>query len=273
MMTPELLASGFTFGEGPRWHGGVLWFSDMLGEAVHTADLEGFVTTIRLPRHAPSGLGFRSDGTLLIASTKCRQVLAYDGDAVTVVAELSDVAPADLGDMVIDDSGRAYVGSQAAERGLIARVDPDGSVTVVADGLDFPNGMVITQDRTTLIVAESLGRRLTSFAIAEDGTLHSRRMFADALDGFPDGITLDADGGVWVSMTLACQFERIIEGGKVTDRIHMGDRAAIACTLGGPDGRTLFLLSTIGANPTLLVGTKSSQVDVVTVETPRAGLP
>jgi sugar lactone lactonase YvrE len=274
-MTPELLASGFTFGEGPRWHGGVLWFSDMLGAAVHTADLEGFVTTIRLPGHAPSGLGFRPDGTLLIASTKCRQVLAYDGDAVTVtvVAELSDVAPADLGDMVIDDSGRAYVGSQAAERGLIARADPDGSVTVVADGLDFPNGMVITQDRTTLIVAESLGRRLTAFDIAEDGSLHSRRTFADALDGFPDGITLDADGGVWVSMTLAHQFERIVEGGKVTDRIHMGDRAAIACTLGGPDGRTLFLVSCMKANPKLLAGTRSSRVDVVTVETPHAGLP
>jgi sugar lactone lactonase YvrE len=272
-MTPELLASGFTFGEGPRWYGGLLWFSDMLGEAVHTADLAGFVTTIRLAGHAPSGLGFHSDGTLLIASTKCRQVLAYDGDAVTVVAELSDIAPADLGDMVIDDSGRAYVGSQAAERGLIVRVDPDGSVTVVADGLDFPNGMVITQDRGTFIVAESLGRRLTAFDIAEDGTLRSRRIFAEALDGFPDGITLDADGGVWVSMTLAHQFERIIEGGKVTDRIHMGDRAAIACTLGGPDGRTLFLLSCIGANPKLLVGTKSAQVDVVTVDTPRAGLP
>jgi sugar lactone lactonase YvrE len=272
-MTPELLASGFAFGEGPRWHGGVLWFSDMLGQAVHTADLAGSVTTIPLPGHAPSGLGFRPDGSLLIASTNRRQVLAHKGHGTSVIADLSDVAPADLGDMVVDDSGRAYVGSQAGERGLIARVDPDGSLAIVADGLDFPNGMVITQDRSTFIVAESLGRRLTAYDIAKDGSLYSRRIFAAALDGFPDGITLDADGGVWVSMTLAHQFERIIEGGTVTDRIDMGDRAAIACTLGGPEGRTLFLLSTIGANPKLVVGTKSSQVDVVTVETPGAGLP
>jgi sugar lactone lactonase YvrE len=273
MVTPEVLASGFTFGEGPRWYGGLLWFSDMLGQAVHTADLAGSVTTIPVPGHAPSGLGFRPDGSLLIASTQRRQVLAYKGGSSTVVADLSDVAPADLGDMVVDDSGRAYVGSQAAERGLIARVDLDGSVAIVADGLDFPNGMVITQDRLTLIVAESLGRRLTAYDVAEDGSLHSRRIFADALDGFPDGITLDANHGVWVSMTLAHQFERIVEGGIVTDRIHMGDRAAIACTLGGPKGRTLFLVSSIGANPKTLVGTRSSQVDVLTVETPGAGLP
>jgi sugar lactone lactonase YvrE len=273
IMTPELLASGFTFGEGPRWRGGILWFSDMLGEAIHTADLAGSVTTIPLPGHAPSGLGFSADGTLLIASTKRRHVLACRAGDMTVVADLSDIAPADLGDMVVDDSGRIYVGSQAAERGLIARVDPDGSVVVVADGLDFPNGMVITQDRSTLIVAESVGRRLTAYSIASDGSLHSRRVWADALDGFPDGITLDVNGGVWASMTLTHQFERIVQGGDVTDRIHIGDRAAIACMLGGPDGRTLFLLSSIGANPKLLGGTKSSQVDVVTVETSRAGLP
>jgi sugar lactone lactonase YvrE len=200
---------------------------------------------------APSGLGFRPDGSLLIASTRRREILDYDDGAVTVVADLFNIAPADLGDMVVDDSGCAYVGSQAAERGLIVPVDPSGGVTVVADGLDFPNGMVITQDRSTLIVAESLGRRLTAYATAGDSSLHSRRVFADALDRFPDGITLDADGGVWVSMTLAHQFERIVEGGGVTDRIHMGGRAAIACTLGGPEGRTLFLLSSTGANPTL----------------------
>ena len=145
MVTPELLASGFTFGEGPRWYGGLLWFSDMLGQAVHTADLAGSVATIPMPGHAPSGLGFRPDGSLLIASTQRRQVLAYKGGTSTVVADLSDVAPGDLEDMVVDDLGRAYVGSQAAERGLIARVDLDGSVAIVADGLDFPNGMVMTK--------------------------------------------------------------------------------------------------------------------------------
>jgi sugar lactone lactonase YvrE len=267
------LATGFCFGEGPRWFEGLLWFSDMLGEAVHTVNLRGSVTTLPLAGHTPSGLGFRPDGALLIASTADRQLLRYDGETVVSIADLSDATPADLGDMVIDDLGRAYVGSQAFHGGVIVRVDPDGAVSVVAGDLDFPNGMAITPDRKTLIVAESIGRRLTAFSIGDDGGLSDRRVFADGLDGPPDGITLDADGGVWTSMTLAHQFERIIAGGDVTHRIDIGDRAAIACTLGGPARRTLFMLSSTDAYPARLVGTQLSRVDMVTVDTAGAGLP
>jgi sugar lactone lactonase YvrE len=270
-LTP--LANGFCFGEGPRWFEGLLWFSDMLGEAVHTVNLQGAMTTLPLPGHAPAGLGFRPDGSLLIVSTENRQVLRYDGDTVTTLADLSDIAPANLGDMVIDDLGRAYVGAQALQGGLIVRVDPDKSVTVVAEDLDFPNGMVITPDGTTLIVAESIGRRLAAFTIRADGSLSDRRAFADGLDGPPDGITLDAEGGVWTSMTLAHQFERIVEGGAVTERIDMGDRTAIACMLGGPERRTLFLLSSTDAYPQRLIGTKLSRLDAVTVDVPGVGLP
>lgn len=272
-MIPEPLANGFCFGEGPRWFEGLLWFSDMLGEAVHTATMGGSLTTLPLPGRAPSGLGFRPDGSLLIASTEDRQVLRYDGDTVVSIADLTELAPANLGDMVIDDRGGAYIGSQARSGGVIIRLDPDDSATVVASDLDFPNGMVITADRKTLIVAESIGRRLTAFTIADDGALHDRRVFADGLDGPPDGIALDADGGVWTSMTLAHQFERIVEGGTVTDRIDMGERVAIACTLGGPEGRTLFLLSSTEAYPERLIGTKLSRLDAVTVTSPGAGLP
>jgi sugar lactone lactonase YvrE len=270
-LTP--LANGFCFGEGPRWFEGLLWFSDMLGEAVHTVNLQGAMTTLHLAGHSPSGLGFRPDGSLLIASTENRQVLRYDGEAVTTVADLSGIVLANLGDMVVDDRGRAYVGSQAFEGGVIVRVDPDDTFTVVAGNLDFPNGVVVTPDRTTLIVAESMGRRLTAFTIGADGSLSDRRIFADGLDGPPDGIALDAEGGVWTSMTLANQFERIVEGGEVTDRIDMGDRTAIACTLGGPERRTLFLLSSTDAYPKRLVGTKLSRLDAVTVDVPGAGLP
>jgi sugar lactone lactonase YvrE len=270
-LTP--LADGFSFGEGPRWFEGLLWFSDMLGEAVHTVNLQGAMTTLPLAGHAPSGLGFRPDGSLLIASTENRQVLRYDGEAIATVADLSGIVPANLGDMVIDDFGRAYVGSQAFEGGVIVRVDPDGTFTVVAENLDFPNGMVITSDRTTLIVAESMGRRLTSFTVRADGSLSDRRIFAEALDGPPDGIALDAECGVWTSMTLANQFERIVEGGTVTERIDMGDRTAIACTLGGPERRTLFLLSSTDAYPQRLIGTKLSRLDAVSVDVPGAGLP
>jgi sugar lactone lactonase YvrE len=267
------LATGFCFGEGPRWFEGLLWFSDMLGEAVHTVDLRGSLTTLPLPGHAPSGLGFRPDGALLIASIENRQLLRYDGETVTTLADLSGVAPADLGDMVVDDLGRAYVGSQAFHGGVILRVDPDNTVSIVADELDFPNGMVITADRQTLIVAESIGRRLTAFSIGDGGELFARRIFADSLDGPPDGISLDADGGVWTSMTLAHQFERVVAGGQVTHRIDVGDRAAIACTLGGPARRTLFMLSSTDAYPKRLIGTRLSRLDTVTVDAAGAGLP
>ena len=271
-MTLTSLADGFCFGEGPRWFEGLVWFSDMLGEAVHTVTLDREMSTLALPGHAPSGLGFRPDGTLLIVSTERRQILGYDGESVVTVADLADVVPAALGDMVIDRHGCAYVGSQAREGGLIVRVDAsDGTFEVVAGDLEFPNGMVLTPDGTTLIVAESTGRRLTAFDVADDGMLGGRRVFADGLDGPPDGICLDDDGGVWGGMTLAHQFERIVEGGEATDRIDIGERTAIACALGGPEGRTLFLVTTPDAYPDRVRGTLLSRLDATTVDVPAAG--
>ena len=271
-MSLTSLADGFCFGESPRWFEGLVWFSDMLGEAVHTVTLDREMSTLALPGHAPSGLGFRPDGTLLIVSTERRQILGYDGESVVTVADLADVVPAALGDMVIDRHGCAYVGSQAREGGLIVRVDPsDGTFEVVAGDLEFPNGMALTPDGTTLIVAESTGRRLTAFNVADDGMLGGRRVFADGLDGPPDGICLDDDGGVWVGMTLAHQFERIVEGGEVTDRIDIGERTAIACALGGPEGRTLFLVTTPDAYPDRVRGTLLSRLDATTVDVPAAG--
>lgn len=273
MLDPTPLSDGFCFGESPRWFEGLLWFSDMLGEAVHTADMRGSLTTLPLPGHCPGGLGFRPDGSLLIASTETQQILRYDGDTVVPITDLSGLAPASLGDMVVDRTGRAYIGSPAFTGGVLIRLDLNNSATVVADDLDFPNGMVITPDGQTLIVAESMARRLTAFTIGRDGGLHDRRVFADGLDGPPDGIALDADGGVWTSMTLAHQFQRITVGGTVTDRIDMGDRIATACALGGQQRRTLFLLSSTEAYRKRLVGTRLSRLDAVVVDIPGAGLP
>lgn len=275
-MNPIRLGGGFRFGEGPRWFEGMLWFSDVLGEAVHTVDLTGAMTTLPLPGRAPSGLGFRPDGTLLIVSTRDRQVLRYDGDDVTLVADLSGLVPADLGDMVIDERGRAYVGSQARAGGVLVRIDPDDTATVVADRLDLPNGMAITPDGATLVVAESTGRRLTAFTIDDDGALSDRRVFADGLDGPPDGLTVDAEGGLWVAMTVAQRFDRIVDAGggrhEVTDRIDVAGRTAIACTLGGPEGRTLFLLSCVDARPERLAASRDSRVDALLVDVPAAGV-
>ncbi|AFM16766.1 gluconolactonase [Mycolicibacterium chubuense NBB4] len=268
-MTLTPLANGFCFGEGPRWFEGLVWFSDMLGEAVHTVTLDGEMSTLALPGHAPSGLGFRPDGSLLIVSTRRRQILGYDGETVTTVADVSTLVSADLGDMVVDRHGCAYVGSQAREGGVIVRIDPGRPIgdraTVVAGDLNFPNGMVLTPDGATLIVAESTARRLTAFTVASDGTLSGRRVFADGLDGPPDGICLDDEGGVWAAMTLAHRFERIGADGTVTDRIDIGDRTAIACALGGPDGRTLFLLSSTSAYPESLRGTRDSRLDATLI--------
>lgn len=266
------LAHGFCFGEGPRWFEGLLWFSDMLGEAVHTVTLSGSMTTLPVPGHSPSGLGFRPDGTLLIVSTQDRQVLRYDGDTVELLADLSDLVPAALGDMVVDEQGRAYVGSQARTDGVIVRIDPDDRVTLVAEQLDFPNGMVITPDGATLIVAESTARRLSAFTIDTDGSLGDRRVFAEGLDGPPDGLAIDAEGGVWAALTLARQFHRFApDGATVTDRIDAGGRTAIACALGGLEGRTLFMVTTTDAYPERLIGTKLSRVDALMVETPAPG--
>lgn len=278
MMTLTSLAEGFCFGEGPRWFEGLVWFSDMLGEAVHTVTLSGEMSTLPLTGHAPSGLGFRPDGTLLIVSTERRQVLGYDGETVAPVADLSGLTSAPLGDMVVDRHGCAYVGSQARSGGVIVRIDPDRDVdrraTVVAGDLDFPNGMVITPDGRTLIVAESTGRRLTAFTIATDGSLSNRTVFADRLSGPPDGICLDDGGGVWAAMTLAHRFERIVHDGgvgTVTDRIDVGDRIAIACALGGPEGNLLFLVTSTEAYPERLIGTRLSRLDATVVDIPVTG--
>jgi sugar lactone lactonase YvrE len=260
------LASGFCFGAGPRWFEGLLWLSDMFGEAVHTVTISGESSTLPLPGHRPSGLGFRPDGTLLIVSAERRQILAYDGDTVTVAADLASLTPDPLGDLVVDRFGCAYVGSQSRGDGLIVRVDPRGRAAVVARGLELPNGMALTPDGRALLVAESTGGRLTRFDVADDGSLAGRSVFADHLAGPPVGICLDGAGGVWTATTLGCSFDRVLPGGEVADRIDMGDRKAIACTLGGPEDRTLFLLTSDDLFPERLLGTRSSRLDATMVD-------
>lgn len=261
-----LLTGGFCSASSPRWFEGLLWFSDPVGAAVHTVNLRGSVTTVPLPGHVPGGLGFCPDGSLLIASAEDRRVLRYDGESVAPFADLSGIVRGRLGDMVVDDLGRAYLGCQDRHGGLIVRIDPNAQATVVADGLQGPAGMVVGTDQASLIVAESIGERLTAYRIGSDGTLLDRRVFAAGLDGPPEGIALDADGGVWTAMTLAHQFQRIGAGGDVTDRIDIGDGTAMSCALGGAGSRILFLVSSTGSHRS-----KSSRVDAMVVGTPSAG--
>ncbi|OBJ38398.1 gluconolactonase [Mycobacterium colombiense] len=250
----------------PRWFEGLLWFSDLLGEAVHTVNLNGSLTTLPLAGHSPSGLAFRPDGSLLIASAAKRQLLRYDGDAITLVADVSEAAPADLRDMTIDDTGRAFVSSGAAVAGVIVRLDLDGQIAIVADELARPIGMDVMRDGKTLIVAEAAAQRLTAFTIAADGSLANRRVFAEGLAAPPEYLALDDAGGAWISMRGANQFHRVVAGGVVTDRIVTGERVTTACTLGGPNARTLFMLSdsrnNSGSNQATLSSLDALMVDI-----------
>ena len=275
--TPELLTGGLVFGEGPRWRDDRLWFSDMHGEAVWTVDLSGErELVVELPGRRPSGLGFLPNGDLLIVSMLEREILRWNGSTVEVHADLGTLIPHGCNDMVVDGDGRAYVGSfppPSSPEGSIVLVEPDGNARLAAEDVVFPNGTVITPDGAVLIVAESLGRRLTAFDISAGGSLTNRRLYADCPGRGPDGICLDEEGAVWAAMPLAGEFQRILPGGAITDTISVEGRMAIACALGGPERRTLFLLSATHHSPEALKGTRDARIDVVRVPVGGAGIP
>jgi sugar lactone lactonase YvrE len=280
----EVLAADLCFGEGPRWHNGKLWFSDMHDRAVKTVDLDGRVETkVEVPGQ-PSGLGWLPDGSLLVVSMTDRRVLRLEMDRLVVHAELGDIAAWHCNDMVVDDQGRAYVGNfgfdlhgadaelSTAAPAAMALVAPDGTVSVAADELQFPNGTVITPDGATLIVAESLGRRLTAFDRAADGSLSNRRVWADLGHRVPDGICLDADGCIWVANAFAPECLRVAPGGAVLEVIDTGDNC-YACMLGGPNGTTLFMLTAGSSHPAECAARRDAKIVITRVASPHAGRP
>ncbi len=276
---PTLLAEGFVFAEAPRWHDGELWFSDMHGEAVYSTTPSGETTRrLALPGGKPSGIGFLPDGSALIVSMTERVLLrrAPDGSH-SVHARLDTLVDDELNDMVVAPNGTAYVGSypdpENPSEGLLLKVLPDGSASVAARDMHFPNGTVLSPDGRTLIVAESKGRRLTAFDVDAHGDLGGRRVVAATPDAAPDGIALDAEGAVWAAFPLAREFRRILPGGEVTDRVRVGGRMAVACTLGGPDRRTLFLASAAEWNAVDLGGDVTSVIETLRVAVPGAGTP
>jgi sugar lactone lactonase YvrE len=274
---PTLLLDGLVFPEGPRWREGKLWFSDMFGGKVMTVDLAGNTEVVATVPQRPSGLGFLPDGRLLIVSMGDRRLLRLDPDDLRLVADLTDVTGGDCNDMLVDALGRAYIGNfgydlaageQARPTNLVM-VTPDGDVRVVASDLVFPNGMVITPNGKTLIVAETFGNRLTAFDIAGDGTLSKRRVFAELGVATPDGICLDAEGAVWVASFRTGEFLRVYETGSIRDRIAVPGKSAVACMLGGDDRCTLFLLTAEGGPGPDSKG----YIETVRVDVPGAGWP
>lgn len=280
-MNLTTLVSGLTFAEGPRWHDGRLYYSDFYRHVVEAVDLDGNVELIAEVPNQPSGLGWLPDGRLLVVSMIDRKLLRCEPTGELVEhADLSQIATWHCNDMVVDKVGRAYVGNFGYDievpgtepvMAKLACVDPDGSVRVVAEDLQFPNGAVITPDGKTMIIGETWGRKLTAFDIAEDGNLANRRVWASTHPHFPDGICLDQAGGVWVADPAQSKIIRVVEGGDITHEIDPG-RGVFACMLGGIDGKRLFIC-TASTSGSKAAGNKDARIEWVDVEHAGAGVP
>lgn len=275
------LADDFVFLEGPRWRGDRLWLSDMWGLAVYTLTTGGAREKIVDVPGRPSGLGFLPDGTPLIVSMSDRRILRFRGGRLELHADLGSLASADVNDLLVDTRGRAWAGhfgsnvfagepSRSAE---LILVEPDGRARIAAKDLAFPNGMVLTDGGSTLVVAETFARQLTAFDVAADGSLGRRRVFASLGEYTPDGICLDQRGAIWVSAFQQGEFLRVEPGGRITHAIGVDGRRAVACQLGGPDGRTLFCLTFAGAADQIASGARKARVEIVRVEVAGAGSP
>ena len=261
----KILLDGGTFFEGPRWHDGAWWVSDFYAHRVLRVSPEGVAVAVANVPNRPSGLGFLPDNSLLIVSMQDRKILHRHADgALSEYADLAAVTGGYANDMVVDRHGRAYVGNLGFDlfgggtpaATSLVRVDPDGTVVVVADDLWCPNGTVISADGKTLIVAESFATRLTAFTIEASGDLSERREWAafgpppafDSMDTImtaafvPDGCAIDAENHVWVADALAGRACRVAPGGRIVDEVRApNDFGIFACALGGQDGRTLVL--------------------------------
>jgi len=267
----EVLADGMAFLEGPRWHAGRLYVSDFYLHNVYAFEPGGGLELLCEVPGQPSGLGFDADGRLLVVSMTDRRLLRLENGTLQEVADLSLLAPFHCNDLLVDARGRAYVGNfgwdatvDASIRStVLIRVDRDGSTTVVAEDLVFPNGSVLTPDGRTLLISETFAGRVSAFDVADDGSLAGRRIWAhfarraqwetidDAVASgltLPDGMALDHDGAIWIGDASGSGALRVAEGGKILDIVPTGDLAVYAVALGGEDRRTLYMC----ASPPLL---------------------
>ncbi len=279
-MPLETILDGLAFPECPRWHNDALYFSDMHDGKVWRIGAAGAEVVLEVPEF-PAGLGWLPDGTLQVVSMKNRRVLRATADGLKVAADLSAIATGNTNDMVVDCEGRAYVGNfgfdlnagAKPEATVLICVEPDGSARAVADDMWFPNGMVITPDGKTLIVAETFAGRLTAFDIERGGGLKNRRVWAPVEGIFSDGICLDADGGVWVASADGFSTIRVIEGGARTHEIEHPERHSYACMLGGADRRDLYICTAANHLPDKTVIARSGKIERVRVDVAGAGLP
>jgi sugar lactone lactonase YvrE len=273
MPEPQILLSGLVIGESPRWHEDRLWFSNWGAQEIVAVDLEGNSEVMaRVPTSVPFCIDWLPDGRLVVVAGQEAQLLRGNPDGSLVThADLGSLSELPWNDIVVDGRGNAYVGNIGFEfpegefaPGILALLTPDASARQVAGGVAFPNGIVVTPDNSTLILAESYGNRLTAFDIAADGGLSNRRVWADLGDGVPDGICLDAQGAVWYGDVPNKRCVRVREGGEVLQTVEL-DRGCFACMLGGENGRTLFM---VAADMT----SEARTGQVLTVGAPAAGV-
>jgi len=289
-----VFSDGYTFLECPRWRDGRLYISDFYTHRVLALDSKGNAELVVEVPNQPSGLGWLPDGRMLIVSMRDHKIMRLENGKLVEHADITGLVSGHLNDMVVDRAGHAYIGnfgfdlmagSQATETVLV-KVDPDGSASVVADGMLFPNGSVVLGD--TLVVAESFGHRLSAFTIAADGTLGPRRdwvkfgepptsrnveeMFGEITIA-PDGIGADAEGDIWVADALNQRVVRARQGEGIVEEISTAPQGAFACMLGGDDGRTLFICAAPGFAEHERIGATDAQLLAVKVDVPHGGTP
>jgi len=299
-MTPSpdrhitVVAEGFSFLEAPRWREGALYVSDFYTKRVLSFDAEGRMERVCTVEGQPSGLGFTPNGEMLIVSMLDRRLLRLTAGELVEFADLSSVAPASCNDLLVDDAGGAYVGNFGWDPALdltvqptcLIRVAPDGSATIAADDLVFPNGAVLTPDRRTLLISETFASRISAFDVASDGKLSNRRAWAEFGDPgkllpdtvasglpLPDGMALDAEGAIWIGDAAGPGAHRVTEGGEIVETVETGELSVYAVALGGEDRRTLYMC----ASPPLLRTNPAEQhlarLLSCRVDVPGAGLP
>jgi sugar lactone lactonase YvrE len=276
----QVLMSGLAFGESPRWHDGRLWFSNWGAKEIIAVDDQGnHEVMVRLPFATfPFSIDWLPDGRLLIASSSDQPLLRQEADGSLV--SHSDLAGG-FNEIVVDRSGNAYINGagfnplkgEKFAPGTITVVKPDGSARQVADGIAFPNGMAITPDDSTLIVADSYSKKLTAFDIIADGGLSNERVWADLGNGVPDGVCIDAEGAVWYADVPNKRCVRVREGGEVLQIVEL-DRGCFACMLGGEDGKTLFMMAAEWHGMDKMVGAaRTGQALALKAPAPHAGRP
>lgn len=279
-MSLRTIIRGLGFAEAPRWRDGALWFVDYFSKQVLKSDLQGAYGPVALVEGTPGGLGWLPDGTPLVVSQRDFKLLAISqGGALSEYADLSAHARGAANELFVDPQGHAFVGHHGfdffgggeARPSSLLRVDLDGSVTVAAADLVFPNGCALLPDGRTLVVAESFANRLTAFDVAADGTLSGRREWADLGPHTPDGICVDAEGAIWAGSPMTASFVRVREGGEILQEIHTEDgRWAVACSFVGAGLETLCCVTAATTPEDMREGRSEAFIELADVSVPGA---